>query len=300
MEPYRFARDRYLGITRTIGHWKNSIIDRKPKLLILAYHRVRPEISFDPLYAAVTVKTFIGQIEAVAKRYPIISLTDAVELCRDGGGRAGTRVVFTFDDGYHDIFEYAFPELKKRGLPAAIFLPTDYIDNPMPLWDAEVIAIVARNRGRSFMLKLLDRMKGMSKEEIASVIGSMKDTRAPGEDDRCVSWEDVRTMSGSGIEAGSHGASHRSLARIPIEEAMDEIKRSKESIERNTRKLCRHFAFPFGSQKDYNEKLVEYVKKTGFASSLTNVRGYNHRPCDPFSFKRIIMEEGSDIKALLG
>ncbi len=300
IEYRRFARDSFLKMTRTTGHCKNVLIDRKPKLLILAYHHVKPEISFDPIYATVTVKTFIRQIEALAARYSVISLTDAVELCRYGGGKAGTRAVLTFDDGYHDIFEHAFPELKKRGLPATIFLPTDYIDKSAPLWDAEVIAVVTRDKGRPFMLKLLNRMKGMSKEEIASVISSLKDSRAFREDNKCVSWDDVKTMGRSGVEAGSHSASHRSLAQIPIEEAMDEIKNSKESIELNTGMPCRHFAFPFGISSDYNEILTDCVKETGFLSSLTNIHGYNYLPGDPFCLKRVIAEESTDMRCLLG
>lgn len=107
-------------------------------------------------------------------------------------------------------------------------------------------------------------------------------------------------MNEAGIEVGSHGASHRSLASIPFEEAADEIKRSKELIEQGIGSPCRHFAFPFGSRNDYNEKLIDYVREAGFISSLTNIHGYNCLPADPFRLKRIIMEEATSINCLLG
>ena len=31
----------------------------------------------------------------------------------------------TFDDGYRDIYENAYPMLKRKGIPAAIFVVTD-------------------------------------------------------------------------------------------------------------------------------------------------------------------------------
>src|SRR6185503_3039819 len=33
----------------------------------------------------------------------------------------------TFDDGYSDVYEYAYPTLKRKGIPAAVFVVTDLV-----------------------------------------------------------------------------------------------------------------------------------------------------------------------------
>ena len=81
---------------------------------ILSYHRVNDQVKN---YITVSVDEFKNQMRFLAKqRYRMISLCDFVE------GRAGPRsVVITFDDGYGDNYEQAFPILRGFGFTATIF-----------------------------------------------------------------------------------------------------------------------------------------------------------------------------------
>lgn len=54
---------------------------------------------------------------------PLSSLLAPKAPCQPGQ----RRVAITFDDGYEDFLTHAFPMLKKRGFPASVFLPTEYI-----------------------------------------------------------------------------------------------------------------------------------------------------------------------------
>lgn len=309
---------------RQVNHWKNSVVDRSPKLLVVVYHRVLPYVTSNFLDTIVSEATFIRQLDTLARRYSVVSLEDAIARGESGGNLRSVQVVLTFDDGYWDNYEIVFPILKKKGLRASFFTVTGFISSGKPLWDWELVQLLQRSahirridvegevqEQRSlesrldFALRVLERLKSVRRDVVFEAIEWL---RQHGTDngsvnsghDSCMTWEQVRTMSQSGMEIGSHSVTHRSLARIPLEEAIREIKQSKQEIENRTQKECLHFAFPFGSALDYSQTLIDEVKKAGFDTSLLNIHGYNRLPTDRFSLKRIIMTESINPSFLLG
>lgn len=317
-------KDIVKDLTYKINHWKHKLTDREPKLIILLYHRVLPQIQYNPLNTIITENKFIKQIDVLAKKYPIISLTDAVNQCRSGQAKAKVQIVITFDDGYWDNYEIAFPILRKKGLSASFFLTTDYINDNRPLWDWEIITLLMRDHfyinsikigdedlkqgmhesRKSFTLRVIDSMKSISIENIQDIICFLKrcskNTSSDFAGDHCITWEQARQMSQYGMEIGAHTASHRSLSRLPWEEALYEIERSKSIIEDCIGKSCVHFAFPFGNHKDCAYSLADHFKGVGIQSCLLNIRGYNHIKQNSFFFKRIAMKESSNLDHLLG
>jgi peptidoglycan/xylan/chitin deacetylase (PgdA/CDA1 family) len=309
----------HYGIRRRIRHWKNSIIDRKPKLLILVYHRIMPTVSFNPLHTIVSVRTFEAQLEAVAERYSILPLRDVIQ---QKAKPTRDQVVITFDDGYRDNYQFAFPILKKRGIPATFFVVTGAVNTGMPLWDWELVTrlctskdinevelrdVVLRRKTKescqSFAKRAIEHLKSASLDELQQVQARLRGHSAyvdPSELTSCLTWEELRTMSKSRMEIGAHGVTHRSLPGLAHAEALHEILRSKQTIEENTFEHCRHFAFPFGSRLDYNEALLRTVKEAGFQTCMLNVSGYNNNNGQGFCFKRTKMSEFTDVRHLLG
>lgn len=311
-------------IGKKINCWKNVFGRSQPKLLVLVYHRILPQIKFNPLYTIISLDAFIRQIDILVQRYPVISLNDVIKQRQSGRAKAKTQVVLTFDDGYRDNYEIVFPVLKQKGLPATFCLVTDYIDSGRPLWDWEVITLLTNNKTIkniaivdkiiykkrlesriSFAFRAFKKMKYINPEIRQKVINflneqSKNEFMSDFVDNSCMTWEQVVKMSQEGMEIGAHGISHRSLSRIPFMEAADEVRKSKEVIEDKIKKPCIHFAFPFGSKKDYNETLINCVKDAGFQTCLLNVHGYNNITQDSFCFKRIIMKESTDLNYLIG
>lgn len=321
---YQSGRSAYKNSKLALIHGYNFLTDRSPKILILAYHRVVPAFMPEPLNNTVSLQTFEKQICALARRFPVISLSDAANQCISGSAKAAIQLVLTFDDGYCDNYKIAFPILKRNGFQATFFLITEYINSGGPLWDLEVINILkSYNSIRSvkvdnriikqgiieprsiFIYRVLDEMKSIDfsgRNDIIYSLGVKSNNRHEFDyaQDRCLTWEEARKMSDAGMEMGSHSLSHRSLTRIPLHEAIEEIKESKEIIEHNMGRACHHFSFPFGSKQDYNQSLINYVRELGYKTCLLNIHGYNRIKKDSFCFKRIIMEEMTNIKCLLG
>jgi peptidoglycan/xylan/chitin deacetylase (PgdA/CDA1 family) len=61
-----------------------------------------------------------------------ISLKDLQYALALGWPLPERRVIITMDDGYDDIYQYAFPLLQKYGVHATLFIPTQFIDDGQP------------------------------------------------------------------------------------------------------------------------------------------------------------------------
>ena len=77
--------------------------------------------------------SFERQIAFFAKQYTILPLDEAIEKLR-AGTLPARALCITFDDGYRNNFEFAFPVLKKYDAPATVLLATDFVFEGKPLW----------------------------------------------------------------------------------------------------------------------------------------------------------------------
>jgi len=96
---------------------------------ILMYHSINPEVQSDT--PTVSPKAFERQMEYIHRKgYRVITLSEYVKA-RLKGRPLKNVVILTLDDGYKDNYTYAFPVLKKYGLPATIFIIVKHFeDNP--------------------------------------------------------------------------------------------------------------------------------------------------------------------------
>ena len=110
-------------IKQIIGRFFKTafLLSNRKIRIIFMYHRVikeMPEEMHDP-YLFVKESSFNMHIKEVSKYFQIVGLEDILRpeitearLC-----------AFTFDDGWLDNYEIAFPILLKNRSPATIFLP---------------------------------------------------------------------------------------------------------------------------------------------------------------------------------
>jgi peptidoglycan/xylan/chitin deacetylase (PgdA/CDA1 family) len=99
-------------------------------LPILCYHRVcREEDEQDRLGLCATTARLERVLRYLSARgYRFATLDTAVQVVRSGRPAGGRYVCLTFDDGYQDFYDTAFPLLKKYGARATVFLVTGCID----------------------------------------------------------------------------------------------------------------------------------------------------------------------------
>ncbi len=97
------------------------------KARILTYHRIGHPRGGKP-YEARTVlpQRFKAQLRAMHFLGCTFGGPDAIiAWLRDGKALPFRYTVLTFDDGFDDLYEHAFPLLEKAGIPATIYLVSD-------------------------------------------------------------------------------------------------------------------------------------------------------------------------------
>ncbi len=111
-----------------------------PRLTVLAYHRIADvsDPGFDTYVSNVSAspRAFRAQLDHVRRHFDVIDLERLLAWLEGSADLPRRSLLVTFDDGYRDNFEHAYPALRERGLPAVLFVTTGFVDSGRALyWD---------------------------------------------------------------------------------------------------------------------------------------------------------------------
>jgi peptidoglycan/xylan/chitin deacetylase (PgdA/CDA1 family) len=284
-------------------------IDRysKDNFLVLMYHRVLPAKERDPgLEPGMYVEpdTFDMHIRYLKKHFMISPLSEAVKYLEGTFPPQRQPVcILTFDDGWRDFHTYAYPILRRHGVPATVFLPTSFIGASDRFWTDSLSRLchgrapgaVNRNQAGSThpiidllengdgtmevrLERSIESMKALREEEIHRILDALRERwridPAPQSRD-FLSWDEVREMHRSGIVSfGSHTDTHRILSTLREEEIFRELRRSKERLaeEGVVDPSFFPFAYPNGNHTD---EIIRFVKQYGYSLAVTTRKGWN-------------------------
>ncbi len=297
-----------------LNHFKNSVL---PQIAILTYHRVLPveEAARYP-FPGMVVSTgqFESHVTRLASRYRVLDFLVAIECLRTGSipPRA---VVVTFDDGYRDNFEHAFPILQKYGVPATFFVVSGAIDGQSTLWwdaVAHIAGEIAQARRQNNPLppampdwlaalvrdelaagdplliarKLVDHCNALPRREREERLKALSDVKTSriARGDQMMSWDQVREMKRAGMRIGAHTVTHAFLDELDDGEAPTEVNGCFQTIEDHLGQDARLFAFPRGR---CTQRLQRILERARVQAAVTTVHGLNDPRTDLFALKRL-------------
>lgn len=111
--------------------WQRGDTSRIP---IIMYHSVSEASSghASPYFETnVTPDRFARHMRYLVEHgYRTITMSEAVATMSSRNRTLHPRVAITFDDGYHDFLEAAWPILREARMTATVFLPTGLINHP--------------------------------------------------------------------------------------------------------------------------------------------------------------------------
>ncbi len=270
--------------------------------LVFTLHQVRPEGEERPFapnrILEVTpefLDSVLDQVEEAG--LDVVSLDEAARRLTEGTDRRF--VVFTFDDGYRDNLEHAYPLFKKRNLPMTIYVPTDYPDGKGELWWLALEQIVARadhgielcrnrelwqlptgtaaEKQRSFeqiywWLRSLDEARQRQIVRILADrydIDMAKDCR-----DLIMTWDEIRSLAADPlVTIGAHTKGHYAIAKLTEESALEEMAGSADRIEDEIGARPQHFSFPYGDPGSAGRRDFALAQELGFKTAVTTRKG---------------------------
>jgi peptidoglycan/xylan/chitin deacetylase (PgdA/CDA1 family) len=303
-----------------------ALTGARARPLVVGYHRVVEEAQAGlsaTLPGMVVSRRMLEQhLDWIGRRWEFVSLDDL-----DRAGRRRPVAAVTFDDGYSDVYHNALPLLRRKGIPAAVFVVTDLVGTPcLPLYDELYLSVadayargpegsrsvdhllvglngaVGRGEGRAALDRgpfavttlLLDRLAQaqvrQALDELQSA-GSRAPTFLP--ELRPLGWEMLAAMRDAGFVVGSHTRSHALLTHESPERVYDELAGSRTALERRLQVPVRHFAYPDGR---WNAAVVAAVAAAGYHHAYTVC---THRePARPrLTVPRRMLWEGSCLDA---
>ena len=234
---------------------------------VLMYHHINHHKGD---MVTITPEVFEDQMEYLYRAgYRTLKIAELIACINGGLTLTQKAVVVTFDDGWLDNYIYAFPTLKKYKINATVFLITDRVEN----------ASLINSKFKIQNSKLLIPTHKESKVLIEK-----------GEDWKVVlNWELIKEMSNSGmIEFYSHTKSHTKCNSLTEKELMEEMKESREIIEKKLGSPCPYFCWPYGK---YNDLAINVAKKIGYKATFTTNLGVVKTGSDPFTINRIIVKK---------
>jgi peptidoglycan/xylan/chitin deacetylase (PgdA/CDA1 family) len=270
--------------------------------VILMLHHVRPwrPREFAPNRVLEITPEFLNLVlaELRCEGFDTIPL-DAVPDRLRPGRRERPFAALTFDDGYRDNVEHAWPVLKRHSAPWTLFVTTDFVDGRGRLWWEELEEAIARLErvvlpGDGKVLDLPSRttvekqaafeavywrLRAGPEERLRTVTTDL--AAQAGVDtnqlalDLCLGWDEVQTLAHEpDVTIGAHSMSHAILAKCDAATAMREITESKGLLERRLGRPVRHLAYPFGDPSAVGVREFRLARRAGFVTAVTSQPGH--------------------------
>lgn len=291
----------------------------------LNYHRIGDgsRSHLDRGLWSASAEIFDRQIAWLKQNCDVIASSDIEQAQRDP---RGLHVLVTFDDGYLDNYQLAFPILRSHAVPATFFIATGFIDDPcLPWWD-EIAGIVRTSKREALELPewlgaplplvvgrrepvirmLLRTYKSLSCADASRFLAALRAIASENFHDAgkdlWMNWDMIRDMAANGMTIGGHTVSHIVLSGASRERQWEEISTCAARIRAEITKPMEYFAYPVGGRNSFNSDSKDCLRRIGVRYAFSYYGGFATAGADPYDMPRMAIEpyvDGDWFKAIV-
>ncbi len=292
---------------------------------VLCYHRILdmpPDFPFDGDLVSASPAQFEDQLRFVERHWRVVNFRMLREHLAREGRFPDRALIITFDDGYADNREIAFPLLKKHGLTAVMFVTAGFmgarrlfwwdrlafvaktakirratIDDPVRL-EIDLDAFPDAQAAARHLIHTAKTLPEKGKELLIARLAERLGVRI--DESRfstTMDWNDLREMSAAGIEIGAHSVNHPIFSNVDDALLAREVSESKALIEKEIGRDVISFGAPGRGRIPAEEKarfektLRGLVDASGYSFSTMYQWGLVYeKEFDPFAIRRIGIE----------
>jgi glycosyltransferase involved in cell wall biosynthesis/peptidoglycan/xylan/chitin deacetylase (PgdA/CDA1 family) len=283
---------------------------------VFMFHRIL--LAGEPCYEpemVTRVNLFNEFIEWISEEYSVIPLEALFARRGKTTDPKRPECAITFDDGWRDNFVNAFPVLRRKGVPATIFLPLRFIGTKRRFWQERLwtcLNSVLQRKDSDELLKLVtsrfpwappNRTIYSSYPELKQLLMTRPDEEtldfvqclaesanldSEFSDRVFLDWEEIREMQAAGISFGSHSMSHALLTNIRPTQAVHEIENSRQELRERLGAEIASLAYPWGAS---NFILRDIVRKANYDFALSTRQGLIRATTDQWMVPRIAISD---------
>ncbi|MGH7182098.1 MAG: polysaccharide deacetylase family protein, partial [Nitrospiraceae bacterium] len=235
-------------------------------------------------------------------------------------------VALTFDDGYIDNYEVAFPILRQHKIPATFYVCPGLIDSNLGFWWDEIyscfrktgkVAInvsklaayetMSRNLKEELLptstvaereaaaQRIIVMAKRLPAKSIRELIADLAELLEVSGKQSCpaarlMGWSHLKEIANNGMDIGSHTMTHPMMSQISERELRQEVQDSRGRLQDALGRSVNGFVYPSG---DYHAMAREVVRQAGHGYACTSESGFVTQSSDPYLLRRVNISDGN-------
>jgi len=256
-------RQLIFGVIRVISNlmyiWvqlRNSV-NPDSKLRVLVYHQVFPVDDSGTVQNTwcVSTKCFSEQMQLLSiGRYKVLSVDEALKHLQTRTPFPAKAVCVTFDDGYQNNYQYAFPALVQHGITATFYVTTKYLGTDRPF----------------------DWIKP---------VGNAKNALHQ----KPLNWQEITEMRKHGMEFASHSHTHPNFFKINVDRMNWELFESQRVLSKHLDLIGNSFVCPYGIWGKTSDALKSLLQHNGYDGAFLGKWGSITLKTDRFDLPRIVI-----------
>jgi len=293
-------------------------------LMIFNYHRLyRGQLNtlFDQGVYSLSESCFTSQIHWIKENFTVIDEATLIDTIYHKKKLSGRNAFITFDDGYIDNYEIAYPILRELSVPATFFIPVNQINGTTPPWWDEVAYLIKTSTIESFQFaeqvfvlgkeinerqsvinKVLRVFKGQQTKNINALLNELEkqtQTDRPSREilgQEFMNWSQIKEVSEHNISIGSHSMNHFILSTLDKEQQYYELHESKKVIEEKIGSPINSVAYPVGGKTAFNDETQAIAKSCGYLLGFSFINGhYTETPRNAFDLRRMKLSDETEL-----